>query len=310
MKYYTETEIQYIKDNYRHIDTDILAQNLGRSVSSIRTKAYELGLKKIPKKHKNYKRTAKSRIWTDEQIKYLRQNYLTKSYLDLSNVIKKSAKAIAAKARSIDLIKNKSWTTTEINFLKNNYPQKSVQELSKIINHSYSSIMTQISTLGLKRVIRQPWTVSEILLLHKLYVEYTLEDLSIILKRSAKSVVSKACHLGIYNYAASSLELKFADLLKSESVDFKEQCRCGKYIIDFVIKKYAIETHGSYWHCDPRIYINGPITTVQNYNIRNDLNKKKYLEKRGYKVLIVWEKDLYENFEQVKNNIVPLLRDQ
>lgn len=79
-----------------------------------------------------------------------------------------------------------------------------------------------------------------------------------------------------------------------------------RYQYDFKIKdtNIIIEVHGDYWHCNPKIYPTGPISDRQKFKIERDTEKKKYAEKHGYTIIYVWEDELKNNIQLVKERIL------
>ena len=74
-----------------------------------------------------------------------------------------------------------------------------------------------------------------------------------------------------------------------------------RYVVDFVdIKnKIAININGDYWHANPLLYDRNNLGKLQQINVRQDKNKKIFLEKNGWKVLDIWESEIYWNKEFV-----------
>ena len=104
---------------------------------------------------------------------------------------------------------------------------------------------------------------------------------------------------------SSKLEINFInDYIKPITEDFI----CQYYLKDInqfcdiyiPSKRLIIEVNGSYWHCDNRIYKNGPINDIQKRKIERDNIKYSYLNNNCYKLLIIWELDIKNNPEMVK----------
>lgn len=59
-----------------------------------------------------------------------------------------------------------------------------------------------------------------------------------------------------------------------------------------------IEFNGDYWHANPKIYKKDYINKTLNltaYEIwKKDEKRKKYIQKQGYQLYVVWESD-YKN---------------
>lgn len=68
---------------------------------------------------------------------------------------------------------------------------------------------------------------------------------------------------------------------KNKIPKFIFQFRIGKYVVDFYIPKWklVIECNGTYWHL-------GFARKVR------DMRKKEYLERKGYRVLVFWDKEI------------------
>ena len=78
-----------------------------------------------------------------------------------------------------------------------------------------------------------------------------------------------------------------------------------RYVLDFVDleNKIAINVNGDYWHANPLLYSEDKLGKMQKINVRQDKNKKIFLEKNGWKVIDIWESEIYWNKELVKDKI-------
>lgn len=78
-----------------------------------------------------------------------------------------------------------------------------------------------------------------------------------------------------------------------------------RYIIDFVDleNKTAINVNGDYWHGNPLLYAPDKLGKMQKINVRQDSNKRIFLEKNGWTVVDIWESEIYWNKEFVKEKI-------
>lgn len=79
----------------------------------------------------------------------------------------------------------------------------------------------------------------------------------------------------------------------------------SKWEFDFIIKNSNIllEVQGDYWHCNPKVYRNGPINEWQKYSRRRDYIKRKYAKNKNYKLIYIWEKDINENNKEFFNKL-------
>lgn len=93
-------------------------------------------------------------------------------------------------------------------------------------------------------------------------------------------------------------ELKFEKILIELKIEYVHQYKLGKYFYDFKIGDKLFEIHGDYWHSNPEIY-GKPKSKTQIMNYENDINKKQFSDDNGFELVIVWEKSLRENFDEV-----------
>lgn len=111
----------------------------------------------------------------------------------------------------------------------------------------------------------------------------------------------------------TSIELKVRKYLFSLGyryrVNYKELP--GKPDIVFTKKKIAIFIHGCYWHghnCNSRYaHVSKSNTDYWNTKIqRNQERDKRNIEqlgKDGWKVIVLWECEIKENFEEIKTKL-------
>ena len=91
---WTKEDIKLLKKLYPHGKTQKIADLLGRPLTTVRQKAYDVGIKT---KIYNY--------WTDAQIKQLKKLYPKKSTEALSKRFKRSKGSIRIKAAQLGLKK-------------------------------------------------------------------------------------------------------------------------------------------------------------------------------------------------------------
>lgn len=86
----------------------------------------------------------------------------------------------------------------------------------------------------------------------------------------------------------------------------REQVPIGFYVVDFLVGRVVVETHGDYWHGNPAVY-QGELDKVQKAAVRRDKAKRTYLTNRGYTVLEIWEKDLRETPDLCRGYLLGVL---
>lgn len=110
------------------------------------------------------------------------------------------------------------------------------------------------------------------------------------------------------SYHTSELEKRFKvvlDILDIEYQHFFFAKQINK-IFDFYLPKYniLIEVDGDFYHCNPKLYNNGPVCKTQEINIKNDKLKNEWAQSNGYKLLRFWENDINNNIKQVKQTLL------
>ena len=89
--------------------------------------------------------------WTNEEEKYLIDNYMTTMYCDIAKALSKTEGAIRAKCFDLNLVKNNAWSSDEIEYLKENYNKKSIKEIAKYLNRTENSVHLKANRNGLKK---------------------------------------------------------------------------------------------------------------------------------------------------------------
>jgi hypothetical protein len=89
-----------------------------------------------------------------------------------------------------------------------------------------------------------------------------------------------------------------------------EQLVESRYYADAKIKdeKTLIEFYGDYWHMNPAKYADDFVNDKKHQTAKEirerDLERKRWLEERGYRVIIVWESD----WNSQRENVLDFLR--
>ncbi|PYY28369.1 endonuclease domain-containing protein [Paenibacillus illinoisensis] len=83
-----------------------------------------------------------------------------------------------------------------------------------------------------------------------------------------------------------------------------------KFIVDFYLKEkdIVIEVLGDYWHGNPLKYGDSdnliPLTPKQLRQKAKDKSRYSYLSTCGHKVLMIWEKDIYDNINEALSEVI------
>jgi very-short-patch-repair endonuclease len=92
----------------------------------------------------------------------------------------------------------------------------------------------------------------------------------------------------------TSIEIETYQALTALGVEFIPQHRIGKYVTDAFIPaaNVVVECQGDYWHCNPKIYSDGPINERQVKQVNKDARRMADLRARGYQVVELWESEI------------------
>lgn len=105
----------------------------------------------------------------------------------------------------------------------------------------------------------------------------------------------------------NKLERAFAAILDSVNASYQWQFKLDRFVFDFLLLDILIETHGTFWHADPRFYDHASLKPAQAHNIANDVRKEAAALAAGYRFLRVWEYDVHNHPDRVKSQILTAL---
>ena len=160
-KYYTEEELNFIKDNYISKGIQYCCDILNRPKANIYDKATKLGLNVTY--DINGKISINNKHFTKEQIQFLKENYSFKGSKECSQILGKTPHAIESKASKLGLkvlYSHKSglprkpreidFTEHELEILYKYYNSHGSEYCAKFINRSKQCICRKASSIGLK----------------------------------------------------------------------------------------------------------------------------------------------------------------
>lgn len=95
------------------------------------------------------------------------------------------------------------------------------------------------------------------------------------------------------------IEQRLRFMIKKNIISlYKKQVRFERYLVDFYIPELnlIIECFGSYWH-------KGFAKKVR------DMKKREYLEKLGYSILVLWDKEIKSKKFSLRRHLIEFPRD-
>ena len=136
---YSESEKQFVIENYNKMTKKEIARCIGRSESSVKTFGQRNGLC-----------GKSSKKWTDDEIEFLKNNYMNMTQQEMADKLGRGYTAIKTKCSLLGLVKlDLGWSDSHSEFLKNNYKNMTATEISKILNCKVSTVRNKAFDMGL-----------------------------------------------------------------------------------------------------------------------------------------------------------------
>lgn len=101
---------------------------------------------------------------------------------------------------------------------------------------------------------------------------------------------------------------KFESLLNRLDFDYIKEYHISLWSFDFYLPKHdiLIEVDGDYFHSNPLIYTNGPITKTQKINKYRDDKKNLFCKENNLKLMRFWERDILGDEQCVLQKLLEL----
>jgi very-short-patch-repair endonuclease len=290
--YYSEKEKSLIKKLYPITSTKVLAKRLGVKPKTLNNRALQWG---IFKKNK----------WLAPEVQFLIDNHLKMSPAEIAKTLKREIMSVKNKATKLHLYFRR-WTKEETDHLRKVYRTGGFKAFhAKFPDKSFSTVSAKARTMRLHGT--KWWSTTDVKFLKKNYTKIKHSALAKILGKTRAAVDHKLTRLGLTQNNTSYLENDLKIYLNSQNIHFNVQVRIASYRVDFLLDNdVIIETNGSYWHCDRRIF-RKPINIKQRKVLIKDRRKYKLLRSKGYRLIILWEKDINEDFSRVAKGIQAVL---
>lgn len=190
---WTLSEVEFLKKNCGKLSDEEIGAKIGKTVHAVYCKRRSLKTVKNPRpvvvtptKEINEERYFKA--WTKQEEKFLKDNYNSLSFKNLSIRLGRSVNAIKARASILGLIEKENkcastrWSHKDISFLKHNINNMSYEELGKALNRSSAAIAVKVSSLKIKKASTtfkkdrkiNNWVVSKGLVITSLVLNFGL----------------------------------------------------------------------------------------------------------------------------------------
>lgn len=310
---YTKKDVEYYLDNCHTKTNRELAQDLKRKTKSIKSMCRHLGLRKpkkeLTKKQKENLLNTKFPKYASKEEKFVVDNYFKFNNRELCKKTGLCMMSITnvAKKFGLPLKKEAKLKQETIDFIKENYLTMPLEQLIKATGKTKNSIQLIAERNGILKVIG--WSDKEENYLRTNWNKLPFLELCKKLKRTKKAVKHHLTSLGFkFDKRVTWIEREIEMFLTESKLNFQAQGKIGKFKPDFIVGNLVIETNGTYWHADKRVYSKKDLTERQKQAVAKDKRKFKYLKNLGYEVLVIWEKDINENFELIKKKITASIK--
>lgn len=137
---WTLAELRYVEQHYGTVKARVIAEHLGRPLSSVRTMAGKLGC-----------RGKSAAPWTEEEKEILRTHYargegITRVMARLSG---RSRNTIFTMAATLGITSARTWSETEYRILKAHYPAEGASVARRLPGRTADAVKVKACELGL-----------------------------------------------------------------------------------------------------------------------------------------------------------------
>lgn len=187
---FSDSEIQFIKENYPEKGLQYVAMVLNRPTYSIRNKASKLKIKRI-----------KPGKWSEEELMLLKKHYPNRGGRYVADKLNRQFNSVSRKAQRLGL-KNKSfkiWDDFSKKYLLRNYGKKPVDSIARTLSRTVYAVRLKAEKMRLGQSARLRWSDSDKNKLRELYPnkDYSVKNISELLCRHYRTVYAIARLLGL-----------------------------------------------------------------------------------------------------------------
>jgi very-short-patch-repair endonuclease len=132
--------------------------------------------------------------------------------------------------------------------------------------------------------------------------------------RLCKQKAAYVSHKAQSRYKKNKIEQMFHNMMIEHSIDVKYSLIMNFYQYDFgnKVNKVLFEINGDYWHANPKFYGSKkglrPLNETQKNKIKRDKEKLEWAKSKGFRVVYIWEYDLYNNPEKVLKEVKNVIK--
>jgi len=143
-----------------------------------------------------------TRLWTKEELNYLRRSYPKLGAIHTSEYLKRSIGSVVAKAITLGITRNgfRHWESYEDNYIKRHYNNRKRESIARTLKRSKDAVLKRAIHLGVTSTRAKKWTEEEKNFLRENYsnLAISLEEIAKKLGRSLTAIYNCAKHIDIH----------------------------------------------------------------------------------------------------------------
>lgn len=183
--------------------------------------------------------------WTDEEVRYLKRNYLDKKYSTIADELDRTTSSVKCKASKLGLKKQTgTWEEKEVKFLKQNYGQDgkmTAKEISKELDRSVDSVQNKIKNENLSYVEQKSFSDRELEYLKNNYKTKTHEEMAEKLDRHKQTITDQLNRMNLIKTPFyEEEELEFIEENWKSLSDHEIADKIGRSVISVRKKRRSI----------------------------------------------------------------------
>lgn len=188
IKNYSESDLQFLRDNYLIMSVKEIAKSLNKTTGSISNAMRKLGLRKQI-----------HNAWTDDDNAFLKEHYYDMTSEEIGNVLGRTVASVNTQRDKLGLVRHENWSNDEIQYLKDNYQFMGHKEIGNHLHRTEDAVRAKCFDLNLYKK-EKPWEDWEKDFLKANYMQMSKHELAEILNRSPDAIQIKASRYGFKKY--------------------------------------------------------------------------------------------------------------
>jgi len=162
-KVWADWEERYLRNHWPDMSEAEIGKRLGRSIDSVRTHRYVLGLTVDPAK------------WSKEEDAYILEHWQDQTDEETAAVLGRTPNAVYTRGLSLGLFRRRAsvnkwrrWSAEEVSYLRDNWGMVTIQSISRKLDRTEAAVLNKVQELGLGAFLEH----GDYITLHQLLVAF------------------------------------------------------------------------------------------------------------------------------------------